>query len=174
MTSTRSTLAALLVAVAALAGCSATSDTGSRTIGTSAKTTKPAATTSPADAAVAASEKKYNDAVASAQALVDAQKAAGPTKADYTIKIKTLSKECFGSAGCNVEARLTVSTTSGPATEGVPVELTVSVTGDEDGPQVETIELDEDGQYYAPEVVLSTKSSKTKVKATITAVEVTN
>jgi hypothetical protein len=92
------------------------------------------------------------------------------TTANYSIKVKTLSKHCFGSAGCNIEARLTLS--GDPITDGVPVELTVKVTGSEDGPDVETITLDEDGHYDAPEVLLSTRSAAMKIRAKITDLEI--
>jgi hypothetical protein len=72
---------------------------------------------------------------------------AGVTAANYTVKAKTLRKQCFGSAGCNVSIRLTVG--GDEATSGVAAELTVQISGDEDGPLVETISLDEDGQYSA-------------------------
>ena len=90
--------------------------------------------------------------------------------ANFQITVKTLSKQCFGSAGCNVEIRLGLG---GDAdTEGVAAELTVKVTGDESGPLIETISVDEDGNCAVPELTLSTKSSGTKVKAKVTAVEV--
>ena len=160
MTSTRRTIAALLIAVATLAGCAGAPK---RTVSTPTSSAEAAAQS-------AAAQKAYDDAIAAVDASAAAAAAAVPSKDDYEISVKTLSKECFGSAGCNVDARLTVSGT--PATNGVAVELTVKVTGGEDGAQIETISLDEDGQYSPVEVYLSTRSSKSKVKATITAVEV--
>lgn len=94
---------------------------------------------------------------------------AGITKDNFTVDVKTLSKQCFGSAGCNVEVRLVVA--GDASIKGTEVELSIEVSGDESGPLIETIAIDEDGQYTQPELVVSTKSSKTKVKATITDVE---
>lgn len=94
---------------------------------------------------------------------------AGITKDNFTVDVKTLSKQCFGSAGCNVEIRLVVA--GDASIKGTEVELSIEVSGDESGPLIETITIDEDGQYTQPELVVSTKSSKTKVKATITDVE---
>jgi hypothetical protein len=84
--------------------------------------------------------------------------------------VKTLSMQCFGSAGCHVEIRLTVSGL--PVTDGVSVELTVRVTGDESGPTIETITLDEGDSYDAPELMLTTASSATEIKASVTGVEI--
>lgn len=94
-----------------------------------------------------------------------------PTAADYGIDIKTLRKQCFGSAGCSVEVRLTVSGNNA-AIASVAAELTVRVTGDETGPSIETISLDEAGNYLPVELSLSTRSSTTKVRATVTDVEI--
>jgi hypothetical protein len=90
---------------------------------------------------------------------------------DYQLKIKTLSKTCFGSAGCNLEIRIT-ATALNPASDGVPVELTFKVTGATDGAQVDTIEVDDSGQYSKPEMLLQTDSRNTKLKAVVTSVEV--
>jgi hypothetical protein len=86
------------------------------------------------------------------------------------VAARVLSKQCFGSAGCNVDVRLALSLESADA-EGVAADVTVKVTGDESGATIETISVDEDGKYEAPELNLSTRSNATKVKATITDVE---
>jgi hypothetical protein len=95
---------------------------------------------------------------------------AAPSASSYGVRVKTLSKQCFGSAGCNVDVRLALSLESADA-EGVAADVTVKVTGDESGATIETISVDEDGKYEAPELNLSTRSNATKVKATITDVE---
>jgi hypothetical protein len=94
--------------------------------------------------------------------------AAGPAigVSDYGVKLKTTKKQCFGSAGCNVEIRLTLAASA--QAQGVPAEITVSVKGDESGPIIETISIDENGEYSPVEVSLSTKSSATKITAKVT------
>lgn len=89
---------------------------------------------------------------------------------DYDLTVKTLSKQCFGSAGCSVTVRVTLAASE--RAQEVPAELTIIVSGDEDGAVVETITLDGSGQYTPPEIDLDTPRSSTVVKARITGVEV--
>lgn len=93
-----------------------------------------------------------------------------PDPSDYDVTIKILSKQCFGSAGCNVEGRITLDGLTSAALS-TPAELTVRITGSEDGPQIETLELDEDGNYNAPEISVGTSSKGVKLKAKVTDVE---
>ena len=89
---------------------------------------------------------------------------------NYQVEIKTRSKQCFGSAGCILEISLILSVDR--VIVGIPAELKVRVTGDESGPLVETISIDDDKEYDAPELVISTPSSSTKVRARVTKVKV--
>jgi hypothetical protein len=91
------------------------------------------------------------------------------TAANYSVTLKTLEKQCFGSAGCNVTVRVELGV-DGPAS-GVDAEVTVEVTGDESGPSLQTVDV-VGGQYDPPEFIMSTASSKTKIRAKVTAVEV--
>lgn len=91
-------------------------------------------------------------------------------KSDYKATLKVLSKQCFGSAGCNVEARIQLAIVT-PDADGKAAEIQVTVKGDESGPVVETISVDEDGNYSAPSVSLSTRRSSTKVTAVVTGAE---
>ncbi len=63
-----------------------------------------------------------------------------PKKADWKFALKTTSKQCFGSAGCNVEVRV-IPTYVG--TQDLPdygtTEITYRITGDESGPVIGTI-----------------------------------
>lgn len=93
-----------------------------------------------------------------------------PSARDYTVTPKILSKQCFGSAGCSVDVRLEVA--GNRATDNVAAELTVTVTGDEDGPAIETISLAEDGSYDAPELSLDTRNNSTRITAKVTQVTV--
>lgn len=96
-----------------------------------------------------------------------------PTASAYQIKIKTLSKQCFGSAGCNVSARLTVEIVGTEALTRA-AELSVRVTGGMDGAQVETITVDGEGNYSAPEILVQTPNQGAKLRAKITDVELTD
>ena len=87
------------------------------------------------------------------------------TTSDYTPTVKVLRKQCFGSAGCNVEVRVTLAAEA--SVQDIGVEVTVEITGDESGPTVQTVQV-EGGQYTPIEVSLSTKSSKVKVTAKVT------
>jgi hypothetical protein len=86
---------------------------------------------------------------------------------DFEVDVKTLSKQCFGSAGCSVDVRLELAIAA-EAAQDRAAEITVSVAGDESGEIIETISVDSDGQYSPPEVSLSTPRSSTKVTATVT------
>jgi hypothetical protein len=143
---------AVLVAFAAGAGAASTTpDTASTSTGSSGAK---AATSSPA---------------APVEPVADPAEPAALTPGNYSARVKILSKECFGSAGCNVEARVLISADS--TADGRPAELTVRVTGPEDGAAIQTIGVDEDGKYSAPELLVSTPRQATKLKAKITDVE---
>jgi hypothetical protein len=92
------------------------------------------------------------------------------TPKDFTITLKIKSKECFGSAGCNVtyEPKLTIV---GPdVDENGSYEITYEIRGGEDGADVDTIEL-EAGQYRTVDGLAQTSSQSAKLTAVITEVE---
>jgi hypothetical protein len=96
-----------------------------------------------------------------------------PKKGDFTVTLKVLSKECFGTAGCNVEyrAKLAQSLPTGALDPDVTYDLTYVVHGDESGPQTETMYITGD-QYEQPmEGIASTPSSGTKLTVTVTKLE---
>lgn len=74
-----------------------------------------------------------------------------PKKTDISLTVKIKSKQCFGTAGCNIGYSVGV-TWSGPR----PVDLdadydvTYQVNGDESGPIIETLVLHKDGSYDIP------------------------
>jgi hypothetical protein len=96
--------------------------------------------------------------------------AAKLTRDDYLVKVKILSKQCFGSAGCNVRVRLVLGVAH-PEAQGVAAEVTVTVTGDESGPLIETVSVTSAGDYVAPELIVSTARSTTKIVPRVTGVE---
>jgi hypothetical protein len=100
-----------------------------------------------------------------------------PKKSDWVLKVKIKDKQCFGSAGCNVTAKITPyyngagSFETDLPDEGV-IELTYKVTGDESGPITGTLEIDcSDQTNEIGEESMSTRRSGTEVKATVTDVE---
>ena len=100
-----------------------------------------------------------------------------PKKSDWVLKVKIKDKQCFGSAGCSVTAKITPyysgagSIETDLPDEGV-LELTYKVTGDESGPITGTLEIScADQTSEIGEESMSTRSSGTKVKATVTDVE---
>lgn len=93
-----------------------------------------------------------------------------PTKADFAIKLKITKKDCFGSAGCNVEFHIVPSYSGQPFTG--TYQITYKVSGDSDGPQVDSFTIDDDGTAtYDEDELASTASSHTVLKATVTDVE---
>lgn len=93
-----------------------------------------------------------------------------PKVKDFALTPKILDKECFGSAGCNVEVKVDV-TYAGPALSDDDTWLvTYEVTGDEDGSVIGSLELTGD-VYEVNDEFLSTKSSKTKISIKVTDVE---
>ncbi|WP_210582861.1 hypothetical protein [Streptomyces sp. GESEQ-4] len=88
----------------------------------------------------------------------------------FTIKLRTTSRQCFGSAGCNltVEPNLTYLADSTSIDPDAVYEITYEIRGDESGPVIETAELsDQTSLNYTPSVI-STVSSGTKVSVDIT------
>jgi hypothetical protein len=94
-----------------------------------------------------------------------------PRKADFVVKVKITDKQCFGSAGCLVDYKITPQYAgSQPLPKTGVIEVTYEITGDED-PIVGSFTV-EDGQVdYDKEGSMSTPRSSTKVKATVTDVE---
>jgi hypothetical protein len=98
-----------------------------------------------------------------------------PKKSDWALKIKTTDKQCFGSAGCNVTVKITPQY-AGASRDALPdegtIDITYKVTGDESGPITGTATAQlADGTVDTPEESLSTRSSGTKITATVTDVE---
>lgn len=93
------------------------------------------------------------------------------TTDDFKLRVKILSEECYGSAGCNVEFRV-IPTYVGaaPDYEERTVEVTYKVTGLEDD-LTSTFTL-ENGEYYEYDLENfgSTSSSSTKLRAKVTSV----
>jgi hypothetical protein len=93
-----------------------------------------------------------------------------PLASDFMLKVITLSKQCFGSAGCNVTYRIEVGYGGLPLAEDEEYTVTYAVTGPEGGPQVNNFKLRGDQVEYQPEEFASTPSSKTVLTAKVTQV----
>jgi hypothetical protein len=93
-----------------------------------------------------------------------------PLPADFTLKVVTLSKQCFGSAGCNVTYRIEVAYGGLPMPEDKEYTVTYAVSGVEGGPQVNNFKLRGDQVEYPSEEYASTPSSRTVLTAKVTQV----
>ncbi|MEV6808491.1 hypothetical protein [Streptomyces sp. NPDC051132] len=96
------------------------------------------------------------------------------TADNFTIKLRTTKRQCFGSAGCNmtVEPNLTFLGDSASIDPNAVYEITYEVHGDESGPVIETAELSERTSLNYTPSMISTASAGTKVSVQITDVTV--
>ncbi|WP_200210379.1 hypothetical protein [Micromonospora coerulea] len=90
-----------------------------------------------------------------------------PTKDDFKLKVKVLSKQCFGSAGCNITYRINVTYTGTGLDPSKTYEVTYQVKGAED-PIINTFEVTGDSASVQEEEMASTKRSGDKLTAAVT------
>ncbi|MET8850506.1 hypothetical protein [Amycolatopsis sp. NPDC004625] len=92
-----------------------------------------------------------------------------PTATDYSVDLAVQSKQCFGSAGCNVvvEPKLTAL---GASTLLWECDITYSISGDTSGDLIETAYAQGGSSYRVDRTSMSTKNGKVVPKATVTAV----
>lgn len=92
---------------------------------------------------------------------------ADPVLANFKLSVKTLEKQCFGSAGCNVTYRVDV-TYIGTLDPAKTYRVTYEVRGVDDGPQINNFTVTGDTASVESEEFASTKnkSAKLTVKAT--------
>lgn len=91
-----------------------------------------------------------------------------PTKNDFKLAIKVLSKQCFGSAGCNVSYRIILATYTGPELDpSETYEVTYVVRGGEDGPVTNTFSVTGDESSVDSEESVSTKSKDSKLTVVV-------
>jgi hypothetical protein len=95
-----------------------------------------------------------------------------PEPSDFMISLKTKRKHCFGSAGCNVtvEPDLTYGGIL-PLDPDKTYSVTYEISGDDDGPVIDTIELSNAKSMRFYPQSLSTTSSGVKITAEVTDVE---
>lgn len=93
-----------------------------------------------------------------------------PELDDFTLEVVTLSKECFGSAGCVVtyDVELTLNTVL--LDPNKTYQVIYEVAGAEDGPQVNNLEVTGTSYRYDSGTVADTPSSDTVLTATVTSV----
>lgn len=89
---------------------------------------------------------------------------------DFTIGLKTISKQCFGSAGCNVMVQPTVTYagTAAKLTAYGKCDITYSISGDDSGDVIATAYGQGGTQFRVGQTMLSTKSSKVTPAAHVT------
>lgn len=101
----------------------------------------------------------------------DATSAYTPSKSDFTLGVKVLTKKCFGSAGCNVTFRIKptyVGTQDLPTTGTIEVSYKIK-GGDE--PLTNTFTVADGEASYDSEEYIGTRSSSSKLTAVVTEVE---
>lgn len=109
---------------------------------------------------------------AATSAAPETEPAAEPvqvTAKDVAVKVRTVEKNCYGSAGCVliVEPIITAKDQQAAFDAG-GFEVTVTYTGAVDGPAVETVTIHEGGEYERPQSMLSTKVQDDKITAKVT------
>ncbi len=94
------------------------------------------------------------------------------TKKNVTLTLKIKSKECFGSAGCNIVYQVKTATTAETPLDNT-YDVTFTIKGGEDGPIIGTLTVDPDGNINSSDIenVVSVPSSKTKLTIAVTDVE---
>lgn len=106
--------------------------------------------------------------VAEADVQSSTPKAIEPVASEFIVDLKTKSKQCFGSAGCNVTVEPDITYTGAPESlDGVLCDITYKLSGDESGDVIETAEVDGDSLTFYPSS-LSTPSSSVDVEAEVT------
>ena len=94
-------------------------------------------------------------------------------KSDVELKVKIKSKQCFGSAGCNVEYKIKANVDRTGWPKDGTLDVTYKVTGDESGPIKDTLTMDlEEGTYeQSGYQSASTRSGGVKLKVAVTELE---
>ncbi|MGA5424938.1 hypothetical protein [Streptomyces lavendulocolor] len=95
-----------------------------------------------------------------------------PTPEDFSVTLKTTSKQCFGSAGCNVTVEPKVSYGGGlPLDPGKSYAITYEVRGSEDGAIVQTMKLTNQTSISYHPISLSTSTSEANLTVEVSDVE---
>ncbi|MCR6486098.1 hypothetical protein M8542_25030 [Amycolatopsis sp. OK19-0408] len=92
-----------------------------------------------------------------------------PTAKDYSVDLAVVSKQCFGSAGCNVVVEPKLNAL-GASTLLWECDITYGISGDDSGELIETAYAQGGSSYRVDRTVMSTKNTKVVPKASVTAV----
>jgi hypothetical protein len=167
----RKTMIAGVVTLAVLTGCGTTGDTGDNL-----NHPKATATACPSGQWVLPSTGKcgvpLTDPAVNAAATEGADDVPLPAPADFTLRVKVTSKQCFGSAGCNIEYEVQPTFNSGEWSYPNDVDVTFAVTGGEDGPIIGTFTISPDGNMDTADLTgfASTSRRSIVLKAKVTEV----
>ncbi|MEU5633523.1 hypothetical protein ACH47C_26885 [Streptomyces rishiriensis] len=89
----------------------------------------------------------------------------------FTMKLRTTSRHCFGSAGCNVTVEPDLTYVGLQDVDPAAVyEITYEISGDKSGPVIETAELSNQTNLNYTPTLISTVSAGTKISVEITGV----
>jgi hypothetical protein len=87
----------------------------------------------------------------------------------FTMKLRTTSRHCFGSAGCNVTVEPDLTYVGLQDVDPAAVyEITYEISGDKSGPVIETAELSNQTNLNYTPTLISTVSAGTKISVEIT------
>lgn len=93
------------------------------------------------------------------------------TKADVQLKLKITKKDCFGSAGCNVQYKIIAAISDTGRTVLARSDgwsLTYEVSGFDDGTQIGTLDLDTAGAYTQDSYLAGSTAGQPHLKITVT------
>ena len=90
-----------------------------------------------------------------------------PKPEDFELTAKIVSRECFGSAGCNIDFRIETTYNGGALDPATTYEVLYEVHGVEDGPLIDTLEVTGD-QVASNEENASTPSADTELTVKVT------
>ncbi|MFI6505285.1 hypothetical protein [Nonomuraea typhae] len=93
-----------------------------------------------------------------------------PEPEDFSLRIKTLKKSCYGSAGCNVTYSIRVTLLKEIESDDTEYQVTYKVTGGDD-PEINTFTIQGTQVTFQEEEFVSTPSSSSKLKAKVVEVE---
>jgi hypothetical protein len=93
-----------------------------------------------------------------------------PEVSDFELTVKTLSKQCFGSAGCSITYRIQAGW-DGTYDPDKTYEVVYEVHGDESGPQTNNFTITGDEYQVSQEETASTSSAGVKLTARVTSVD---
>ncbi|NED96425.1 hypothetical protein G1H11_14035 [Phytoactinopolyspora alkaliphila] len=92
-----------------------------------------------------------------------------PTVDDFELDVKTLEKQCFGSAGCNVTFRIEVAYGGEPLDPDTTYEVIYEIEGGDD-PKINTLTITGDSYRVDETERIGTPSSDSELVAIVTSV----